>query len=102
MGNSIIVWITVLLVIFFSSLMWFRMTVCDSATDSFTELIGMTVSADMIRQSISYVDTDILIRSIIEICVLVSSLAIILNLISILHKHEKDLIVVRTRRLLSS
>ena len=93
MGNSIIVWITVLLVIFFSSLMWFRMTVCDSATDSFTELIGMTVSADMIRQSISHVDTDILIRSIIELCVLVSLLAIILNLISILHKHEKDLIV---------
>ena len=31
LGNSIVVWVIVLIVIFFSSLMWFRLATCDSA-----------------------------------------------------------------------
>ena len=93
MGNSIIVWITVLIVIFLSSLMWFRLTVCDSAADAFSALVGKAVTSDMVRKSISHVNADMLIKSVIELCILVSSLAIILNLISILHKREKNLII---------
>jgi len=93
LGNSTIVWITVLIVIFFSSLMWFRLAVCDSAEYAFGELVGKTVTADTAQKSISYVNSDMLFKSIIELCILVFSLAVILNLFSILHRREKNLIV---------
>ena len=93
LGKSPVVWITVLIVIFFSSLMWFRLAVCDSAEIAFGDLVGKTVTADEAQQSVMYVNTDMLIKSVVELCILIFSLAIILNLISILHKREKNLIV---------
>ena len=90
-GKSIIVWITVLIVIFFASLMWFRLAVCDSAKDSYVAFVGSIVTEETVRKSISHVNADMLVKSIIEMCILVSSLAVILNLISILHKREKKL-----------
>jgi len=92
-GNSIVVWIAVLIVIFFSSLMWFRLAVCDSAGDAFSALIGRTVSAETAQRSITHVNADMLCKSMLELGILVSSLAVILNLISILHRREKNLIV---------
>ena len=92
-GNSTVVWITVLIVIFFSSLMWFRLAVCDSAELAFGELAGKTVTVEMAQSSISFVNADMLIKSVVELCILVASLAVILNLFSILHRREKDLIV---------
>ena len=92
-GQSTIVWIAVLIVIFFSSLMWFRLSVCDSAEDAFGELIGKTVSKENADNSISHVNTDMLVKSVIEMCILVASLAIMLNLISVLRNREKNLIV---------
>ena len=93
MGNSIVVWVTVLIVIFFSSLMWFRLTVCDSAEFAFNEFVGKTVTQQIAQKSIDYVNTDMLLKSMIELCILITSLAVILNLISILHRREKNLIV---------
>ena len=93
LGNSILVWITVLIVIFFSSLMWFRLAVCDSAEFAFDRFIGKTVTAENARETVTYVNADMLFKSIIELCILVSSLAIIVNLITILRKREKSLIL---------
>ena len=55
LGNSIVVWITVLIVIFFSSLMWFRLAVYDSAEYAFGELVDRTVTEDTILNSLSNV-----------------------------------------------
>ena len=93
MGKSIVVWITVLIVIFFSSLMWFRLAVCDSAENAFRDLVGHTVTEESAEQCIRYVNADMLLKSIVELSVLVSTFAIILNLLSILRKREKSLIV---------
>ncbi len=90
-GKSTIVWITVLIVIFASSLMWFRLAVCDSAKDSFGALVGREVTEETVRKCLSHVNTDMLVKFVIELCILVSSLAVTLNLISILHKREKRL-----------
>ncbi|MBQ6352258.1 MAG: amino acid permease, partial [Lentisphaeria bacterium] len=92
-GNSTVVWITVLVVIFFSSLMWFRLAVRDAAEQVFGSLIGTTVTAETVRKSTLHVSSDMLFKSMVELALLVASLAIMLNLISILHKREKGLIV---------
>ncbi|MBO4648047.1 MAG: amino acid permease [Lentisphaeria bacterium] len=97
LGKSPVVWITVLIMIFFSSLMWFRLAVCDSAEHAFGELVGKTVSADESEKSVAYVNRDMLLKSVVELSILISSLAIILNLFSILHKREKNLIVAKLR-----
>ncbi len=89
-GKSTVVWITVLIVIFFSSLMWFRLAVCDSAKDAYGALVGGIVTAETVRKSISHVNADILVKSALELFILVSSLAVILNLFSILHKRERQ------------
>ena len=90
--DSVFVWITVLIMIFFSSLMWFRLTIFDSAEHTFGELVNRTVTEETVQDSLSHINTDMLAKSVIEMCILIASLAIILNLISILHKREKDLI----------
>jgi len=92
-GHSTFVWIAVLIVIFFSSLMWFRLAVCDCAEHAFGDLVGETVTVEMAHRSISFVNTDMLIKSIVELFILVASLAIILNLFTILHRRETNLIV---------
>ena len=93
LGHSTIVWITVLIVIFFSSLMWFRLAVCDSAEYAFGRLVGQTVSAEAAQKGIAHVNSDMLLKSMVELCILVSSLAVILNLFAILRTREKNLIV---------
>jgi len=96
-GKSTVVWITVLIVIFFASLMWFRLAVCDSAKDAYGAFVGKIISEEMVRKSISHVNADMLVKSIIELFILVSSLAVILNLFSILHRREKKLFLEKLR-----
>ena len=93
LGKSTVVWITMLIVIFFSSLMWFRRAVCASAESAYTEFVGKTVTEDIARKSIAMVNTDMLVKSIIELVILVASLGIVVNLFSVLRKREKSLIV---------
>ena len=92
-GHSTVVWITVLIVIFFSTLMWFRLAVCHSAEHAFSNFIGKIVTMEEVIQSIEHTGADMLIKSTIELALLLSSLLIMLNLFSILSKREKNLIV---------
>ena len=92
-GKSTIVWVTVLIVIFFSSLMWFHLAVFDSAEHVFREYVGKTITEDIAQSSIDHVNADMLIKSMIELCILVFSLAIMLNLFSILRQRENNLAV---------
>ena len=96
-GKSTVVWITVLIVIFFSSLMWFRLTVCESAKKIFFGFVGQTVTLETVQKSLSHVNADILVKSIVELTILVASLSIILNLFSILHRREKKLFLEKLR-----
>ena len=91
-GRSTVVWVGVLVAIFFSSLMWFRLAVCDAAEDSFESLIGKTLDKESCASMIDHVGGDMLAKSIIELVLLVSSLAIMMNLFSILRRREKDLL----------
>ena len=91
--DSFVVWFTVLVVIFFSSLMWFRLTINDSAEHVFGELLGQTITEDTVRNSLSHVNVHILAISVVELGILGASLGIILNLVAILHSREKDLII---------
>ena len=89
-GKSTVVWVTVLIVIFFSSLMWFRLEVCESAKQAYDGFIGGIVTEETVRKSISHVNANMLVKSFVELGILVSSLAIILNLFSILHRRERQ------------
>ena len=92
-GHSTVVWISVLVAIFFSSLMWFRLAVCDATENAFGGFVGKVLDKGTFLGLVSHVDADMLLKSIIELVLLVSSLAIMLSLFSILRKREKSLIV---------
>ena len=92
-GHSTLVWISVLIVIFFSSLMWFRRVVCSSAEAAYREFIGKTVTPELAEKCIAGVNADMLLKSFVELSILVASLGIIVNLFSVLRKREKHLIV---------
>ena len=92
-GHSTVVWVSVLVVIFFSSIMWFRLAVCDAAENAFGGFVGKTLDNKSFAGMIAHVDADMLVKSIVELALLVSSLAIMLSLFSILRRREKNLIV---------
>ena len=94
-GHSTVVWISVLVVIFFASLMWLRLAVCDAAEDSYERLMGKMVTMESLAKMIGYVKYDMLRNAIIELCLLVSSLMIMLSLFSILRKREKALVLAK-------
>ena len=91
-GHSIVVWVGVLVMIFFSSLMWIRLAICDASDSAFGSLVGKTVDSDMVARMTGAVSADMLGKMFIELLLLVSSLAIIINLFSILRRREKRLL----------
>ena len=91
-GHSTVVWVSVLVMIFFSSLMWFRLAICDAAENAFGSLAGKTLDKSTFNWLVGHVDSDILLKSVVELCLLVSSLTIMLSLFSILRRREKSLI----------
>lgn len=91
-GRTIVVWIGVLAMIFFSSLMWIRLAICDASEAAFGALVGKTVDAGMIERIMEHVGDDMLLKMVIELLLLFSSLAIILNLFYVLSRREKRLL----------
>ena len=94
-GHSTVVWVSILVVIFFASLMWFRLAVCDAAGATFDKFKGRgrMLGREGFVRLISHVDSDMLLKSGVEFALLVSSLSIMLSLFSILRKREKSLMV---------
>ena len=93
LGKSTVVWITVLIVIFLSSLIWFRRVVYSTTKNAFDGLVDKTVTWEIAARSVADFNTDILVASVFELVILVASLGIIVNLFSILRRREKTLIV---------
>lgn len=92
-GHSTVVWVSVLVMIFFSSLMWFRLAVCGTADNAFNGILGKTLDKETLAWLMGHIDGDMLFKSIVEMGLLVSSLAIMLSIFSILRRREKNLIV---------
>ena len=91
-GRSIVVWIGVLAMIFFSSLMWIRLAICDASESAFGGLVGKTVDAGMVEGIMEHVGNDMLLKMVVELLLLFSSLAIILNLFYVLTRRQKRLL----------
>ncbi len=91
-GHTIVVWIGVLAMIFFSSLMWIRLAVCDASEAAFGGLIGKTVDSGMVERIMEHVGNDMLLKMVVELLLFFSSLAIILNLFYVLSRREKRLL----------
>ena len=91
-GHSTVVWIGVLAMIFFSSLMWIRLAICDASEAAFGGLVGKTVDAGMAESLMEHVGNDMLLKMVIELLLFFSSLAVILNLFYVLSRREKRLL----------
>ncbi|MBO7683880.1 MAG: amino acid permease [Kiritimatiellae bacterium] len=91
-GKSTVVWIGVLVMIFFSSLMWIRLAVCDASESAFGSLVGKTVDAETVSRMMASVGGDMLSKMLVEMLLLLSSLAVIINLFSILRRREQRLL----------
>ena len=92
-GHSTVVWVSILVAIFFSSIMWFRLAICDAAENAFGNFVGKTLDGTAFAGLVAHVDGDMLVKSVVELALLVSSLAVMLSLFSILRRREKNLIV---------
>ena len=92
-GHSTVVWVSILVAIFFSSIMWFRLAICDAAENAFGNFVGKTLDGAALARLVTHVDVDMLVKSVVELALLVSSLAVMLSLFSILRRREKNLIV---------
>ena len=91
-GRTIVVWIGVLAMIFFSSLMWIRLAICDASEAAFGALVGKTVDAGMVERIMEHVGDDMLLKMVVELMLFFASLAIILNLFYVLSRREKRLL----------
>ena len=91
-GRTIVVWIGILVLIFFSSLMWIRLAICDASESAFGALVGKTVDSPMVEGILGHVGADMLAKMCVELLLLVSSLAIVINLFNVLRRREKHLL----------
>ena len=91
-GRSTAAWVGVLVLIFFSSLMWVRLAIDDESKLIFTELVGKTVDDRMVAGLMEQVSHDMLLKALVELALLVVSLSIMINLFSILRNREKGLL----------
>ena len=91
-GHSVVVWISILVLIFFSSLMWIRLAICDASEAAFGSLVGKTVDSRMVDGILGNVGADMLAKMCVELLLLVSSLAIVISLFNILRRRENRLL----------
>ena len=91
-GRSTATWVGVLVLIFFSSLMWIRLAIGDASERAFLGLVGKTIDAATVEALMRGVNLDMLLKAFVELVLLVSSLAIMLNLFSIQRSRETSLL----------
>ena len=90
-GRTIVVWLGILAMIFFSALMWIRLAVCDASEEAFGALVGKNVDASMVERVMEHVSADMLAKMAVELLLFFSSLAVIINLFTILRRRERRL-----------
>lgn len=104
LGRSVVVWIGLLFLIFFTSLMWVK-----QATDDMTETVITNISAfyeernpgndpEAIRETEQYLseqmeeaDRQLTVNSVVQMLLIIGSLAIMFSVYSIMSRREKDM-----------
>ncbi|MBQ3794759.1 MAG: amino acid permease [Butyrivibrio sp.] len=102
-GKSTIVWITVLFLIFFTSLMWVKKSTDDMThtvvgnISKYYEAQNKDLSPEDIRQTKAYINSQLLSvdravtrNSIIQMMLIIASLGIMISIYSIMQKREKE------------
>ena len=92
-GHTPVVWIGLLVLIFFSSLMWVRQAVCNATDDVVHRVVCDGMSVERLEQEVHSINETTLRNSLIEMSLLVVSLLIMLSLFSHLRKRERDMAV---------
>ena len=92
-GRSTIVWFGVLVLIFFSSLMWVRQATCEGADRLVANIADGGYTIDRLKAEVHMLDAAAVRNSLIEMTLLVVSLLIMVNIYSLLRKREKAMVV---------
>lgn len=96
-GHSIIVWVSVILMIFFSSLMWVRQSACDALDEVVAKFSEDAESSRRLADLIGEVDGKLLADAFIEMGLLVVTLWVMISLFSILRRREQNMAVEKTK-----
>lgn len=92
-GHTPVVWIGLLVLIFFSSLMWVRQAVCNATDDVVHRVVSDGMSVERLEQEVDSINETTMRNSLIEMSLLVGSLLIMLSLFSHLRKREQAMAV---------
>ena len=98
-GHSIIVWISVIVMTFFSSLMWVRQSACD-ALDEVVSKFSATESrpaVERLEELMKGMDGELLADALVEMGLLVVTIVIMISLFGILRRREQTMAVEKTR-----
>ena len=98
-GHSIILWVSVIVMIFFSSLMWVRQAACDALDDAVVKFAASAdePTVDRLKELLAGVNDKLLADALIEMALLTISLSIMISLFRILRSREQAMAVEKTR-----
>ena len=96
-GHSTIVWFGVLVLIFFSSLMWIRQSTCEGTARLVANMVEGGFTIERLRSEVGLINGEAFRNSLIEMTLLVVSLLIMLNIYSLLRKREKSMAVEKSK-----
>ena len=101
-GQSTIVWITLLFLIFFTSLVWVRNATNDMTAEAISNISDfyesqnkdkdpttVKITQQYIREQMQAVDKGIIRNSVIQMCLILVSLTIMISIYSIISRREK-------------
>ena len=92
-GHSTIVWFGVLVLIFFSSLMWIRQATCEGADTLVDHIAKGGYTLERLKAEVAMLDAAAVRNSLIELALLVVSLLIMISIYSLLRQREKAMVV---------
>ena len=95
-GHSIIVWVSVSVMIFFSSLMWVRQSACDALDGVAAKFSADAATSQRLESLMTEVDGKLLADALVEMGLLVVTLCIMISLFGILRRREREMAIAKT------
>ena len=95
-GHSIIVWVSVIVMIFFSSLMWVRQSACDALDEVIAKFPGDAATSRRLADLLGETDGRLLTDAFVEMGLLVVTLWIMISLFGILRRREQAMAIEKT------
>ena len=101
-GKSTVVWVSVLLLIFFTSLMWIKKSMDEMTTNVVSNIrnyyeglgsnnLAMTLRTEnFINTQFKYADRTMTVNSVVQMVIIITSLMIMLSLYSIIARRERE------------